>query len=93
VAGISITSGGVSTVAAIGTSFGKLGTLAANNGQQIINWEKTTTHGLQRLSERGVSHVMVERWVNTGKALQQAGNKILYIIREGAVFITDDGQS
>lgn len=92
VAGVSITSAGISTVAAVGTSFGKIGTLIANNGQQIIDWGKTTLHGLQRMAERGVTKTMVESWVNTGKALQQAGDKILYISKEGAVVITNAGQ-
>ncbi len=92
VAGISVTSGGISTIAALGTSFGKLGTLIANNGQQIINWGKTTCHGIQRMAERGVTQNMVEVWAKTGKALQQAGDKILYVTKQGAVVINKAGQ-
>ena len=92
VAGISITSGGISTIAALGTSFGKLGTLIANNGQQIIDWGKTTWHGMQRMLERGVTQNMVEVWAKTGKALQQAGDKILYITKQGAVVIDKAGK-
>ena len=92
VAGVSITSGGISTVAALGTSFGKLGTLIANNGQQIIDWGKTTWHGMQRMIERGVTQNMVEVWAKTGKALQQAGDKILYITKQGAVVIDKAGK-
>ena len=92
VAGISITSGGISTIAAFGTSFGKLGTLIANNGQQIIDWSKTTWHGMQRMIERGVTQNMVEVWAKTGKALQQAGDKILYITKQGAVVIDKAGK-
>ena len=92
VAGISITSGGISTIAALGTSFGKLGTLIANNGQQIIDWGKTTRHGMQRMIERGVTQNMVEVWAKTGKALQQAGDKILYITKQGAVVIDKAGK-
>ena len=55
VAGISVTPTGVSTIASIGTSFGKLGILIANNGQQIINWSRTSWHALQRMTERGVT--------------------------------------
>ena len=44
VAGISVTSAGISTVATVGTSFRRLGTLIVNNGQQIIDWEKP--HGM-----------------------------------------------
>ena len=92
VAGISITSGGISTIAALGTSFGKLGTLIANNGQQIIDWGKTTWHGIQRMAERGVTQNMVEVWAKTGKALQQTGDKIIYITKQGAVVINKAGQ-
>ena len=92
IAGISITAGGISTIAAVGTSFGVLGTLIANNGQQIIDWGNTTLHGLQRMAERGVTQNMVESWVRAGKALQQAGDKIIYITKQGAVVINKAGQ-
>lgn len=92
IAGISVTFRGISTVVALGTSFGKLGTLIANNGQQIINWSRTTLHGMQRMTERGVTKNMVEAWVKTGKALQQAGDKILYVTKQGAVVIDKAGR-
>ena len=92
VAGVSVTSGGISTIAALGTDFGKLGTLIANNGRQVIDWYRTTRHGFLRMSERGVTRNMVETWVRTGKALQQAGDKILYITKQGAVVINKTGQ-
>ncbi len=92
VAGVSISSAGVSTIAAIGTSFGKLGTLIANNGNQIIDWGNITQHGLRRMAERGVKPSMVELWVRTGKALQQAGDKILYITKQGNVVVNKAGQ-
>ena len=92
VGGISVTASGFSTVAATGYSFGKLGTLIVNNGQQLIDWGKTTYHGSQRMIERGVTREMVELWARTGKALQQAGNKILYITKQGAVVINELGK-
>ena len=92
VAGISVSSGGIPTTAALGTSFGKLGTFIANNGQQIIDWDKTTWHGMQRMAERGVTQNMVEVWAKTGKALQQAGDKILYVSKRGAVVIDKAGK-
>ena len=92
VAGISITANGVSTIAATGTTFGTLGTLIENNGNQIIDWNNATIHGLQRMLERGVSQTMVESWVKTGKALQQTGDKIIYITKQGAVVINNLGQ-
>ena len=35
---------------------------------------------------------MVELWVKTGKALQQAGGKIIYITREGAAVVDKAGR-
>lgn len=72
----------------------RLGTLIAiaNNGRQVIGWYRTTRHGFLRMSERGVTRNMVETWVRTGKALQQAGDKILYITKQGAVVINKTGQ-
>ena len=92
VGGISVTASGVSTVAATGYSFGKLGTLIVNSGQQLIDWGRTTQHGMDRMAERGVTREMVELWAKTGKALQQAGDKILYITKQGAVVINKLGQ-
>jgi len=90
--GISITTAGVSTVAATGTSFGTLGTLVANNGKQVIDWANTTAHGIQRMAERGVTQAMANTWVQTGKALRQSGGQILYITRQGAVVVNKAGQ-
>jgi len=89
---ISITATGISTIAAAGTSFGKLGTLIINDGKQVVDWANTTAHGLQRMLERGVTQEMVNTWVKTGKALQQTGDKILYITRDGVAVINKAGQ-
>ena len=61
-------------------------------GQQIIDWSKTTWHGMQRMIERGVTQNMVGVWTKTGKASQQAGDKILYITKQGAVVIDIAGK-
>ena len=92
VAGVSITAKGISTIAAIGTIFGKTGTLIANNGEQLIDWGKITLHAVQRMAERGVTADMIETWVKTGKALRQAGDKILYVTRQGVVVIDKAGR-
>ena len=55
---------------------------------KVIDWYRTTRHGFLRMSERGVTRNMVR----TGKALQQAGDKILYITKQGAVVINKTGQ-
>ena len=92
VAGVSITSGGIATIASVGTSFGNLGSLIINNGQQIVNWGRITIHAHERMIERGITRQMVELWVRTGKALQQTGDKILYITKQGAVVIDKVGR-
>ena len=92
VGAVSVTSAGISTIAAEGTSFGKLGILIENGGQQIIDWTKTSIHGLERMVERGVTKDMIELWVKTGKALQQTPDKILYITKQGAVVVTNAGK-
>ncbi|MGN0754929.1 MAG: DUF4258 domain-containing protein [Aristaeellaceae bacterium] len=92
VAAVSISSSGISTIAAVGTSFGSLGTLIVNNGQQIIDWANPTRHALQRMAERGVTQDMIELWAATGKALQQTGDKIIYITQQGAVVINNAGR-
>ena len=90
-AGISVTATSISTIAAIGTQFGKLGTLV-NNPEITINWSSVTAHAMQRMAERGVTRNMVELWVKTGKVLQQSGDKYLFITRDGAAVVNKLGQ-
>jgi hypothetical protein len=80
------------TVAAVGTSFGKLGTLVANNGKQVINWANTASYGLQRMAERGVTQNMANTWVRTGKAIQQSDGRILYVTQQGAAVVDKAGR-
>ena len=47
---------------------------------------------MQRMMERGVTQNMVEIWARTGKSLQQAGDKIQYVTRQGAVVIDKAGK-
>ena len=44
------------------------------------------------MMERGVTQNMVEIWARTGKSLQQVGDKILYVTRQGAVVIDKAGK-
>jgi len=76
----------------IGTDFGRLGVLIENKGTQIVNWSITTTHGMERMAERGVTQGMVNEWVRTGHALQQSGGQTLFITQQGAVAVTPIGQ-
>ena len=95
--GVSASTGTIATAAgsggaAIGTSFGKLGTLVANNGQQVINWANTHSYGLSRMVERGVTQQMANFWVQTGKVLQQSTDRFIYITQEGAVVVDSFGR-
>ena len=52
----------------------------------------STTHGLERMAERGVTRAMAESWVSTGKALRQYGGQILFVTQEGAVVVNPVGK-
>ena len=88
VAGASIAGG---TGVSLGTQFDKLGKLVGNP-KITVNWADTTAHGLERMTERGVTQKMVETWMNSGKVLEQTGNKFLYITQQGAVVVNKAGQ-
>jgi hypothetical protein len=79
------------TGVALGTQFDKLGKLVSNP-KIAVDWANTTTHGLQRMAERGVTQKMVEAWMSSGKVLQQTGDKFLYITQQGAVVVNKAGQ-
>jgi hypothetical protein len=76
--------------AKIGTSFGKLGTLVKYK-KININWGKTTSHMLQRMSERGMSKSTIEWVIKNGKRLQQGIDKFIYITKKRAVVIDNTG--
>jgi hypothetical protein len=78
--------------AALGTQFSKLGTLVANNGSQVINWANSQSYGLARMAERGVTQKMADLWVQTGKVLQQSGDRFIYITQQGAVVVDNAGR-
>ncbi|HEY4431382.1 MAG TPA: hypothetical protein VGN87_10115 [Paenibacillus sp.] len=59
---------GTGNVAKIGDSSGKSGTLITNSGTKI-DWSKVSSHGLERMTDRGVTKEMAESWVKNGKAL------------------------
>ena len=82
---------GPGNVAKIGDDFGKAGTLVENPGTKI-DWSKVSTHGEQRMNERGVTREMAESWIENGKALSQNnGSKHLFFSEEGAAVVATDG--
>ncbi|NMO96712.1 pre-toxin TG domain-containing protein [Paenibacillus lemnae] len=82
---------GVETLAKIGDDFGKAGELVENPGTKI-DWSKVSSHGMERMNERGVTKEMAELWVENGKALSQNnGKKHLFFSEEGAAVVANDG--
>ena len=57
-----------------------------------VNWNSFAEHGLERMAQRGVTKEMVDSWVANGKALQQGGNKYLFVTQEGAAVVTQEGK-
>ena len=45
------------------------------------------------MAERGITQSMVETWVRTGKALQQTGDKVLYVTKQGVACVSKTGQA
>ena len=72
-----------------GTQLGKLGILTRNSKPIIKGF---TQHGLQRMTQRGVSKALAQKIVNTGYAIAQSGGKVLYFTKEGVVVLTASGQ-
>ena len=72
-----------------GTQLGRLGTLTRNTKPVI---KGLTKHGLQRMTQRGVSKALAQKIINTGYAVAQGGGKVLYFTKEGVVVLTTAGQ-
>ena len=73
----------------IGTQLGRLGTLTRNTKPVI---KGLTKHGLQRMTQRGVSKALAQKIINTGYAVAQGGGKVLFFTKEGVVMLTSAGQ-
>ena len=82
---------GAGNIATIGDDFGKLGKLVKNPGIKA-DWANTTTHGLEKMTERGVTQGMVDSWVQSGKVLQQSSGNYLYITQDGAAVLNNAGK-
>ncbi|WP_374018210.1 hypothetical protein ABU162_30080 [Paenibacillus thiaminolyticus] len=78
-------------LAKIGDSFGKSGILVNHPGTKI-DWTKVSNHGLERMTQRGVTQSMAEKWVKNAKALSQSqGSKHLFFTKDGAAVVATDG--
>lgn len=67
-----------------GTKLGKIGTLTRNTKPTI---KGLTQHGIQRLSERGMSKALAQKIVTKGYAVAQNSGKVLYFTKEGIVVL------
>ena len=72
-----------------GTKLGKIGTLIKNTKPTI---KGLTRHGIQRLSERGMTQSLAQKIVTKGYAVAQSGGKVLYFTKEGVVVLNAAGQ-
>ena len=75
----------------IGTKFGNMGKLVKYR-KIDINWNIITRHGLQRMSERGMSKSLINNVIKNGEVLQQSANKYVYISKKGVVVIESNGK-
>lgn len=66
--------------------------LSVEHPNTKIDWSKTSSHGMDRMTERGVTTDMAESWVANGKVLEQAGgSKHLFFTPNGAIVVATDG--
>lgn len=74
-----------------GHQFGNLGKYVENPNISV-DWPKATKHGLERMSQRGMSKSLIEKIVKSGYTLSQSGGKFLFLTSEGAVVLDSLGK-
>lgn len=74
-----------------GHDFGKLGKYV-KNPKISVDWANATSHGLERMSQRGMSRSLIEKIVKSGYTLSQSGGKFLFLTAEGAVVLDSLGK-
>ena len=77
--------------AKVGDNFGKLGTMVEHPGQKV-NWNNTTTHGTERMTQRGITQKMVDDWIANGKVLKQSSGNYIYITKEGVAVLNHNNE-
>jgi len=76
-------------VAKYGDDFGKMGVYVKNPGVKV-DWSLNIEHASNRMESRGLTKEMVEKIVDSGKALSQNnGQKIIYITKELGTVVVD----
>ena len=80
---------GIKSIPKIGSKIGRLGKLVKNTKPVI---KGLTKHGLQRMSQRGVSESMARNIVKSGYAIAQSGGKTLFFTQAGVVVLNKTGE-
>ncbi len=75
---------------ALGTNFGKMGTVVEHPGIKV-NWSKSMIHGPERMFQRGVTKRVVNSTVRRGIALSQAGGKFAFVTQKAVVVVSSSG--
>ena len=75
---------------ALGTNFGKMGTVVEHPGIKV-DWSKSMIHGPERMLQRGVTKRVVNSTVRRGIALSQAGGKFAFITQKAVAVVSSSG--
>jgi RHS repeat-associated protein len=78
---------GVGTVANLGKTYGKLGTVIGKEGMAFENVLIEGQHGAKMMSERGVSKNLLKEILESPEVKLQQGNKEVFITEKGAAVI------
>lgn len=80
---------GIKSIPKLGSQIGRLGKLVKNTRPAI---KGLTRHGLQRMTQRGVSQSMAQNIVRSGHAIAQSGGKTLFFTKAGVVVLNKAGE-
>ena len=75
---------------ALGTNFGKMGTVVKHPGIKV-NWSQSMIHGPEQMIKRGVTKRVVNSTVRKGIALSQAGGKFAFVTQKAVAVVSSSG--
>lgn len=76
----------------LGDTVGRFGILT-NNPKIKINKNIPNRHSWEKLEERNIDIIDIEKWMKYGACIEQdGGNKYVYITREGTAVVRKDGK-
>ena len=80
---------GIKAIPKIGSQIGRLGKLSKNTRPLI---KGLTKHGLERMTQRGVSKSLAQGIIKGGYAITQSGGKTLFFTKAGVVVLNKAGE-